>query len=263
MLARPRRTIDFNYMQIHEYYDAYATPTPKYMILCFPDAGLVSSIACRHLVIEKKLSLVGEVDSHVYLPPISVIHESSPISPVQMYMPEDRSFLLLLSEIPLQPASIHPFINSIHSYASDVGIEYMLAVTGLAVPNRLEIEKPQVFAVSSKNELYSLVKDTGVEELKEGFVVGPYGVLLKEGRRRGIPTMVLMVESFLDIPDPEAAALGIDVLGKLIGIQVDIHRLLEEAELIKLRTRDLMVQTKKAMIDMQKQMERQMPLMYM
>ncbi|MEM0506937.1 MAG: PAC2 family protein, partial [Thermosphaera sp.] len=91
----------------------------------------------------------------------------------------------------------------------------------------------------------------------------PYGVLLKEGRRRGIPTMVLMVESFLDIPDPEAAALGIDVLGKLIGIQVDIHRLLEEAELIKLRTRDLMVQTKKAMIDMQKQMERQMPLMYM
>jgi uncharacterized protein len=86
---------------------------------------------------------------------------------------------------------------------------------------------------------------------------------LKEGRRKGFSTVVFLVESFLDIPDPEAAAFGIAALSRFAGIQVDTTKLLEEAELIKIRTRDLMMQTRKAMMDMQKQMERQMPLMYM
>ncbi|QOR94284.1 proteasome assembly chaperone family protein [Thermosphaera chiliense] len=263
MLGRPRRTLLFNELQIHEYYDAYATPTPKYMILCFPDVGLVSSIACRHIVMEKKLGLVGEIDSPTLLPPVSVIHESSPISPVQLYMPEDRSFLMVLSEIPLIPGSVYPFVNAISSYADEVGVEYLLAVTGLAVPNRLELEKPQVFVASSKEEVYASFKGENIEALREGFIVGPYALLLKEGRRKGFSTVVFLVESFLDIPDPEAAAFGIAALSRFAGIQVDTKKLLEEAELIKLRTRDLMMQTRKAMMDMQKQMERQMPLMYM
>jgi len=226
MLGRPRRTLLFNELQIHEYYDAYATPTSKYTILCFPDVGLVSSIACRHIVMEKKLGLVGETDFPTLLPPVSVIHESLPISPVQLYMPEDRSFLMVLSEIPLLPSSVYPFVDAISNYADELGVEYLLAITGLAVPNRLELGRPQVFVASSREEVSASVKKENIEALREGFIVGSYALLLKEGRRKGFSTVVFLVESFLDIPDPEAAgdlnALLVKISDSTLKIECDL-----------------------------------------
>jgi len=262
VLGRPRRELFIGNIAIYEYFDPFTEPPPEYLILGLPDAGLVGSIASRYMVLNKNFKLVGEIDSPAYFPPMTVVHRSNPISPVQLYLSDDRRIMVLLSEIPIPASAVYPMINAIIEYSRDIGIKTIISLAGLAVPNRIQIQKPKVYWLASNKQVREMVKDKNIEELNEGFVVGPYALLLKEARRKGVNNLVLFGESFLDIPDPESAAEVLKTLSTIIGIEIDLKELLEEAELLKLKTRELMMQTKKAMGEMQKSYEMQMPLMY-
>ncbi len=261
-VSRPRREVIYDHLIVYEYYDPYVEPLPEYFILGLPDAGLVGSIASRYLVLNKGFKFIGEIDSPAYFPPITVVHRTTPISPIQLYLSSDRKILTLLSETPIPPHAIYPLVKALINYSRDIGIKYIISLAGLAIPNRLQIEKPRVYWLASNESTKELVKDKGIEELREGFIVGPYAVLIKEARRRGVNNLALFAESFLDIPDPESAAETLKILSSIIGIEIDLKQLLEEAELLKLKTRELMMQTKKTMSEMQKKYEMQMPLMY-
>ncbi len=261
-IYRPRREVFYGDIAVYEYYDPYQEPRPEYLILGLPDVGLVGSIASRYLVFNKKYRFVGEIDSSLHFPPITVIHRSTPISPIQLYLSNDRKILTLLSETPIPISAVHSIVNTIIEYSREINVKYIISLAGIAIPNRLQVEKPKIYWLSSSIDAKKLVQNLGIEELKEGFIVGPYAVLLKEARRRGVNNLVLFAESFLDIPDPESAAELLKILSTIIGIEIDLGKLLEEAELLKLKTRELMMQTKKAMSEMQKKYEMQMPLMY-
>jgi len=262
ILGRPRRELFIGNIAIYEYFDPFAEPQPEYLILGLPDAGLVGSIASRYMVLSMNFKMVGEIDSPVYFPSITVVHRSNPISPVQLYLSDDHRIMVLLSEMPIPVPAIYPMINAIIEYSRDIGIKTIISLAGLAVPNRLQIQKPRVYWLASNEQVRGMVKDKNIEELSEGFVVGPYALLLKEARRKGVNNLVLFGESFLDIPDPESAAEVLKTLSTIIGIEIDLRELIEEAELLKLKTRELMMQTRKVMGEMQKSYEMQMPLMY-
>jgi len=261
-LGRPRRTVSYERLLIHEYFDPYEEPVPEYIVLGLPDAGLVGSIASKYLVMSKNLKLVGEIDSPAYFPPVAVVHEKTPMSPIQVYSSNDRKYLLILSESPIPVQAVYPLSYTILEYSREIGVKHIISLAGIAVPNRLQIEKPKVYWLASTKESANLATKLGLEELKEGFVVGPYGIILKEARRRGINNLIIFVESFLDLPDPESAAVALTILSQILNIDIDVKKLLEEAELFKLQTRELMKQTRKTMAEMQKKYEMQMPLMY-
>jgi len=261
-IHRPRREVFYDNIVIHEYFDSYSHPQPEYLVLGLPDAGLVGSIASRYLVFNRQFKLVGEVDSPVYFPYITVIHCSVPISPIQLYLSDDRKIMVLLAEIPIPAHAVYPLVRTIIGYSKEINIKHIISLAGLAVPNRLQISKPKVYWLASTKSTRELLKDISIEELKEGFIVGPYALLLKEARRRGMSNLALFAESFLDIPDPESAAETLRILSNILGIDIDLKQLLEEAELVKLKTRELMLQTRKTMSEMQKGYEMQLPLMY-
>ncbi len=262
LIGRPRRSLTYERLIIHEYFDPYEEPVPKYLILGLPDAGLVGSIATRYLTVNLGLKLVGEIDSPVYFPPVTVVHKQTPMSPLQLYMDNDRKYLVLLSEAPIPVNAIYPLAYAILEYSREIGVEVIFSLSGIAVPNRLQISKPKVYWLASREELGKTLEEMKLEKLDEGFIVGPYAVILKEARRRGLNNIVLFAESFFDLPDPESAAEVLKVLSKIINIEVNVDKLLEEAEILKIQTRELMKQTKKAMTEMQKRYEMQMPLMY-
>jgi uncharacterized protein len=262
IIGRPRRTLSYDSILIHEYYDPYAEPSPRYLILGLPDAGLVGSLASKHLVVSKGLEIVGEIDSPVYFPPVSVVHKQTPMSPIQLYSSKDRKYLLLLSESPIPANAIYTLSSAIIEYSREIGIDVIISMSGIAVPNRLNIQKPKAYWIASSEHASKLVEGKNIERLEEGFIVGPYAVILKEARRRGLNNLVLFVESFYDIPDPESAAVALTILSEILGEEIDTRKLLEEAELLKLQTRELMKQTRRTMSEMQKKYEMQMPLMY-
>jgi len=61
------------------------------------------------------------------------------------------------------------------------------------------------------------------------------------------PAVVLLAESYLDFPDPGAAASIIKVLNNSVSLGLDVKPLIEESEEIRLRNRELMKRTQQAM----------------
>jgi uncharacterized protein len=59
--------------------------------------------------------------------------------------------------------------------------------------------------------------------------------------------VTFLVESFLDFPDPAAAAAAVEVLNQFLSLDVDLKPLLAESEEIRLKSRELMSKTQQAM----------------
>ena len=251
----------FSDVDYYEYEDLTLNK-PSYMVLGLPDAGLVGALATKYLATTTSMELFGEIDSPKYLQPITVVHKSVPRSPLQLYINSSKNILALVSEAPLPIPAVYPISKSIVEYATRKGIDYIISLSGIAVPNRLEIKKLTAYWLASTDKAADIIKDLDIKSFDEGFIVGPYAVILKESRRRGINNLMILIESFYDFPDPEAAAEALQILSKITGVSVDVSKLLEEAELLKIQTRELMKQTRKALSEMKKKYEMQMPLMY-
>ncbi|WFO76134.1 proteasome assembly chaperone family protein [Desulfurococcaceae archaeon MEX13E-LK6-19] len=261
MVSHPIRKHVLNDIEIYEYVEP-RLKHPAYLVLGLPDAGLVGALATKYLTTKIETKMFAEIDSSKYFQPVSVIHNASPMSPFRIYINNDGNVLALVAEAPLPVPSVYPVAKTIVEYASLLGVDYIISLSGIAAPNRLEIEKPKAYWIATTDDAAELMKKTGLETLNEGFVVGPYAVILKEAKRKGLRNIAIFVESFLDFPDPEASAEALKALSSITGVTIDVSKLLEEAELIKLQARELMKQTKKAMMQMQKNYEMQMPLMY-
>jgi len=261
LLKSPIRKHSFDGIDIYEY-EEMRLKRPSYLVLGLPDVGLVGAIATKYLAVNAKMKLVGELDSSQYLQPISVVHKGIPLSPFQFYLNQDENILVLVAEAPLPVQAVYPIAKSIVEYAKTLNIDYIISLSGIAIPNRLGVQKPKAYWIATTDDTAEIMKKSELKMLDEGFVVGPYAIILKEAKRRSLRNIMILVESFLDFPDPEASAEALMVLSKITGIQIDVKKLLEEAELLKLQTRELMKQTKKAMMQMPKNYEMQMPLMY-
>jgi len=80
---------------------------------------------------------------------------------------------------------------------------------------------------------------------------------------RKLSAISLLAQCFPVYPDPGAAASAIESVKKFSPqLTVDVGELLENAEEIKLKARDLMQQTALSASEMQKGMEQDMPIMY-
>ncbi|MCX8205143.1 MAG: proteasome assembly chaperone family protein [Candidatus Nezhaarchaeota archaeon] len=224
-----------------------------------PDVGLVGAIATSYLVETLGVDEVAYVDSEL-LPPVMVLHKGRLKSPVRIHASGD--LLLLVSEIAIPVEVLPTLVKALTSWFKEKHVELMISLGGIPVPNRLDIETPAVYGVPNSDEAARLLRERGVEVMEEGFIAGAYALFLKEALRHSIPALALLAQSYLQYPDPGAAAATIEALGKIIGRRFDVKSLLEKAEEIRLKARDLMKQARAAMLGMQKARESEVPLMY-
>ncbi len=233
---------------------------PSFLILGLPDAGLVGVIAATHLVRSLDMEEYAGIDSTRLLPPVAVISKGLPRHPIRLFHTDN--IVVLTAEAAIPPAAIQPLASFIVDYARRMSIDYVISIVGLATPNRLEIEKPSVYWLAGSEEAAKLAEKLGIKLMSDGYLVGPYAVVLKEAIKKRVNNLILLAEAFLDFPDPEAAAAVLQVLSKAVGREIDTKKLLEEAELIRLRLKELMRQTRQALSEMRKTYEYQAPLMY-
>ncbi len=246
---------DFRYIE----YEDFQLERPSYMLIGLPDAGLVSVISAYHIIRKLDLMEVGGVDSH-HLPPIAVIHKGIVRPPIRIFA--KKNLLLLYSEL-LPPTPLIPsLINSILDYSVRKGVDYVLCMTGLPIPNRIEVEKLRSFYIPSNQRVAEFVKNAGIElELFEnGYIVGPYALLIKEAIRRRMNALVILTESFMEFPDPEASAKNIEIFSALTGLKVDVKELIEEAEVIRIKAREHMKRIMPNLAQMRKEYEYAPPL---
>ncbi len=232
-------------------------PAGTTMILGFPDVGLVGVIAASHLIDELKLSEIAYMDSEL-LPPLVVLHDGMPHSSLRIF--GDGAVVLAISETPIPADIIYPITNALVDWGKKKNVKMMISLSGLPIQERQDTQELKVFAAASTPETLRLAETKGVEVLKEGFMVGPQAVMLQRCANNGIAAMTLLAQCFFNYPDPEAAAAVLNGLAKVIGTRVDVAKLLEKGEEIRLRARDMMKRTQQEMAGTKKGQEYDIPV---
>jgi uncharacterized protein len=228
------------------------------MLFGFPDVGLVGVIAASHLISElKDLEEVAYMDSKL-LPPLIVLHEGLPHSSIRIFGNHD--VLLAVSETAISADVIYPIMHALIDWGKSKNVKMMISMSGIPTQERQDLQELKVFAAASKPEILKTVQDQGIEILKEGYMVGPQGLMLQRCAIIGLPAITLLAQCFFNYPDPEAAAEVLKELAKITGIKVDVSQLLEKGEEIRLKARDVMKRTQQELSKMKKTQEYDIPM---
>ena len=232
-------------------------PSDTLMLYGLPDVGLVGLIATSYIVSELDLEEIAYVDSDL-LPPVVVLHDGLPHAPLRIY--GNSSFMAAISEMAIPAAALHPVMRNLVEWGASKEVKMMISMGGLPVENRQNIKEPEVFGAASNRDLVTMLRGKQLEILKEGFIVGPQALTMRYCAQRKLSAVALLAQSFYNYPDPEAAAMVIRVLGKITNLKVDVSKLLEKGEEIRLRARDIMKRTQREMSHMNKSQEYDLPL---
>jgi uncharacterized protein len=230
------------------------------IVLGLPDTGLVGIIAAGHLIESLKMTEVGYIESDRFAP-IVILHNGQIKNPYRIY--QGDGMILIISEIPTEPRLVSDLSRAIVEYSQSKNAKLIVALGGVPIPNRTSIASPEVFAVTLGGKATDTVKKAEIKPLEEGILVGPYASVLWECKKRNISVISLLAQSFQDYPDPGAAAVVVESLSRIIGKKIDTKALMESAEEIRVKTRDLMKQTGKTMQEMGKAREYEIPPLYM
>lgn len=233
-------------------------PSSCTMLFGFPDVGLVGVIAASHLISElNNLEEVAYLDSKL-LPPLIVLHEGLPHSPIRIFGNHD--ILLAVSETAIPADVIYPIMYALIDWGKSKNVKMMISLSGIPIQERQDVEELKVFAAASNVDVLKMVQDLGIEILKEGYMVGPQAIMLQRCANIGLPAITLLAQCFFNYPDPEAAAEVLKGLAKITGLKVDVSKLLEKGEEIRLKARDVMRRTQQELSKMKKTQEYDMPL---
>jgi len=232
-------------------------PLKGTLIFAFPDVGLVGVIAGSHLIDELGMVEVASLNSNL-LPPVIVLHDGLPHSSIRIFSSQDT--LLALSEIPIPSDILLPIMNALFHWAKSKQVKMMISLSGMPIQDRQDATELKSFAAASNAEALEIAKEKGLEILTEGYMVGPQAVLLQHAAETGSQALTLLAQCFYNYPDPEAAAEVLKDLTKLTGLKVNIQKLLEKGEEIRLRARDVMKRTQDEMTKMKKGQEYDIPM---
>jgi len=238
--------------------ESESVPRQAVMINGLPDVGLVGLLAASHIISFLKLHEVGAIESDL-LPPIIVLHGGVPKAPVRIFA--GNGLAVIISETVIPGSLIRPLANTLVEWASENRVRLMVSLGGMAVANRQDIDMPKVFAAVSAKTVEPQLNGAA-EVLEEGYIVGAYGLLLRNCAQASIPAITLLAQSHYNYPDPEAAAVAISVLNKILGLKVDPSELLKRGEEIRLRSKDMMHRTHEEMNRMNKSHEYDLPPLY-
>jgi uncharacterized protein len=232
-------------------------PSGATLVFGFPDVGLVGVIAASHLVDELNLSEVAYLDSRL-LPPLIVLHEGLPHSSIRIF--GNDNILLAISEAPIPADVLYPIMDALIDWAKSKNVKMMISLSGIPIQDRQDAKELKAFAAASNIEALKIAQDKNIEVLTEGYMVGPQAIMLQRAANAGTPALALLAQCFNNYPDPEAAAEVLKELGKITGVKVNVAKLLEKGEEIRLRARDVMKRTQEEMSKTKKGQEMDIPM---
>ena len=218
-----------------------------HLIVGIPEVGLVGVIASSYIVERLNLVEVGAFDSDI-MPPILMAHQGEPKYPIRIY--SNGKISVLISEIPFSARFANEFGKELSNWAKERRIKSIIGLTGIPSRNKIlgqEQNSSRVFFTANDKNLQEQYRNSGAESFEEGVLVGSLASILKHCMNIQQPAAILLAESYLDFPDPGAAASIIKVLNNTLSLNIDVRPLLEESEEIRLKNRELMKRTQQAM----------------
>ena len=201
----------------------------------FSTVGSVGVIATSHLISSLQLSPMGTV-LHPRFPAIALIHDSVPKHPVRVYQGDGIG--VFTSEIQFTSEHDVYFANTVLEWFTKGGFDRLIVIDGV-VSNELGIkEDSELWGVSSTSVGRDQLDNSSIQRIQQGVVTGIAGYLIAEGERRGLDVTALLAECNPMYPDARAAIIAVEGLSELVGLEVPVEGLLEDARNIEERVRE-------------------------
>jgi uncharacterized protein len=232
-------------------------PSEATMIIGLPDVGLVGLIATSYLITELKLEEIAYMDSDL-LPPVVVLHKGLPHAPLRIY--GNQNLIAVISELAVPAPAVYTIMREIVDWGQAKKVKRIVSMGGIPVENRQAITEPQVFGAASNQELLDMLTKKGLSIMNEGYIVGPQALSMRYSISKKVPAIAILAQSFYNYPDPEAAAIALKEFSRIFEVKVDVSKLREKGEEIRLKARDIMKRTQQEMNRMKKSQEYDLPL---
>ena len=124
------------------------------------------------------------------------------------------------------------FASTVIDWFTRGGFDKLIIIDGLTRPNK-EITTGDLFGVGSSDAARERLHKAGIESIQQGIVAGITGFLLGEGDRLGIDVTALLAEASPMYPDARAAALAVEAVSELTGLDIPLTELLENARAVE------------------------------
>ena len=201
----------------------------------FSTVGSVGVIATSHLISSLQLSPMGTV-LHPRFPAVALIHDSVPKHPVRVYQGDGIG--VFTSEIQFTSEHDVYFANTVLEWFTKGGFDRLIVIDGV-VSNELGIkEDSELWGVSSTSVGRDQLDNSSIQRIQQGVVTGIAGYLIAEGERRGLDVTALLAECNPMYPDARAAIIAVEGLSELVGVEVPVEGLIEDARNIEERVRE-------------------------
>ena len=233
--------------------DAPGQGTPT--LICFPSAGLASSIVGHYIIQRLKLPRIAAFRSP-FLISASVILDGRPNPPIRVH--GNRKVAVVVSEFPPSPSLLTYLARAIIGWLKDKGMAPAYVVEGVlqrqdeeeggeagkeapmtSVPTK---DDGVIVAIPATDSAERVLTQLNFPRLDQGVVGGLTGDLLNEAAHEQFNLSVLFARiGEAEIPEYRAAAHLLQALDKLVpDLNVDPEPLLKQAEVLERMLRESM-----------------------
>ncbi|MBW3584010.1 MAG: PAC2 family protein [Euryarchaeota archaeon] len=222
------------------------------LIVSIPNQGIGNVLLTEFMLEQKEMATMAAFDSDMF-PPVTMVHGGRPRYAIRIHGSEMDGLAVLRCEFPLEPNLARPLASAIMKWCDDNGIKRVITLDGVSVMGAIDKDgSPDLlFAASDpKTRKEGLEKD--LDQFEEGALGGVPGVLLAEGRRKGLDVVALMAV----LSGPEDEVKGARVLGEhlsaFVDVDLDMDALDKKLDEAKRSIEELQKEMKSAMHKMSK-----------
>ena len=207
-----------------------ADPETGGVAICgFSTVGMVGVIAASHIISSLGLDHLGTV-LNKHFPAIALVHDEVPKHPVRVY--QGKGVGVFTSEIQFPAEHDVEFANTVLEWYTRGGFERLIIVDGL-VRQEKTTGNGGLYGIGSIKQSRQRLADHEIEKIQQGVIAGIAGHLLSEGDRRGLDITALLAECNPMYPDARAAALAVEAIADLTGMEIPLSGLIEDARKIE------------------------------
>jgi uncharacterized protein len=201
----------------------------------FTGPGLVGNIAVTHLINRLDMDIIAHVESR-YLPPAVVFIDGLLRHPFRIYANDSTDLCAIICEIPLRSEGAYPIAHALLDWIEAQQISEIIVLEGIPIRG---IPRTRQTFCAAEPQILKNCQEHGVNIIQKGVIQGLAGSILNECLTRQITGITFMTPAIAYVPDPAGAAVIIDTLNTLYNMHIDTQSLLEKADDIKRKLKEV------------------------
>ena len=206
-----------------------------------PGVGLVGTIATEFLIRHLKAEEIGFIRG-LGVPPMVALHDNKVVKPMGVYY-SPKNNLVILHFISGSLGNEWDLSSLILDFVQKQKIKEIISLESVAVQGGGILAKEKSYYYTNNSDHAKQLKKLGVDELKEGIVMGTTSILISSTT---LPLTCLFGETHSKLPDSKAAAGILDVISAFLNLNINVQPLRKSAEEFEKKIRSMVASTNKA-----------------